>query len=177
VTPDEAWVVLDLGQRRAIGRVRWLVVADGLAGRLVVEVSPDGTRWQPATKGNQDAAKGDQDATADWQELVLPPAVEARYVRLRFTNPTEAPHLGGLAEVEVLPAVTSAANDDGSPPDQPRAAAGSGTATSGSPKGGKDQHGKHKGKAQKQGKHKPGKDQHGKHNGKAPHKGKRGRGG
>jgi hypothetical protein len=123
-TPDEASVVLDLGKSRTIGRVRWLVAADGLAGKLHVEVSTDGKQWKPA-------AGKEQEASGAWQELRLKHAVQARYVRVRFTHPTEEPRLGGLAEVEVYPATPTEATHEGPNHDRHRAATGASNATAG----------------------------------------------
>jgi hypothetical protein len=123
-TPDEAWVVLDLGTPRTVGSVRWRVAADGLVGALRIEVSTDGKRWKKAAGGEQDAAKGDQEAAKGWQELRLKQAVDARYVRLVFTNRAGAPRLGGLAEVEVWPAATSEAKGSGAHEDRQRGTSG-----------------------------------------------------
>ena len=57
-TPEEAYVVLDLGKSRSIGRVRWLEAADGLSGRMDVEVSSDGKRWKKAAGEEQEARRG-----------------------------------------------------------------------------------------------------------------------
>jgi hypothetical protein len=51
-----------------------------------------------------------KDASEAWQELRLKQAVDARYVRFSFTNPADAPELGGLAEVEIWPAGPGEAN-------------------------------------------------------------------
>jgi hypothetical protein len=117
-------VVLDLGQPRTIGRVRWLEAADGLAGRMDVAVSTDGKRWKKA-------AGEEQEATGAWQELQLKHSVEARYVRVRFTTPTEERRLGGLAEVEVYPAAPTAATHTGPKHERHRAEVGSANATAG----------------------------------------------
>jgi hypothetical protein len=152
-TPTEAWVVLDLGKPRAIRSVRWLVAAEGLEGTLRLEVSTDGKRWKKATGENQEANAG-------WQELTLKHAVESRYVRLVVSNPTGAPRLGGLAEVEVRAAGTAAGHRDGSKHDRQRAEAGSRKTTSGH-----DHTGDHKGAKDRHGgkRSKPGKDKHSQH--------------
>jgi hypothetical protein len=135
-TPHEAYVDLDLGKRRTVGSVRWLVAPDGLAGTLHVEVSPDGKRWKMV-------AGVAQDATDDWQELRLKHTVEARYVRLVFTNPTKESRLGGLAEVEIRPAAKSDANGGGPKQDRQRGQSGQAKAKPGQErvKSGKQRHG------------------------------------
>jgi hypothetical protein len=102
----DANAVLDLGKSRSIRGVRWLVAPDGLAGEMQVAVSPDGKRWK-SVAGEQQASGG------TWQELRLNRAVDARYVRLSFTNPTGEPRLGGLAEVEVWAGVNAEAKGVG----------------------------------------------------------------
>ncbi len=92
--PAEASVYVDLGAIQPIGRIRWLFAAEGLAEGLQIEVSTDGASWAPlAAPGNAPAGF--------WQELAA--GVSARYVRFAFTNPSQLPAVGGLAEVEVLP--------------------------------------------------------------------------
>jgi hypothetical protein len=93
---DEAFIILDLGKRRAIRRVRWLPAAEGLSGAMQIEVSTNGKHWQTA-------GGGDRAGTGAWQERRLKQAVDARYVRLVFTNPGGESRLGGLAEVAVGP--------------------------------------------------------------------------
>jgi len=130
-TPEEANVVLDLGQSRSIGRVRWLEAADGLSGRMDVDVSSDGKRWKKA-------AGEEQEVSAGWQELRLKQAVEARYVRVSFTDPSQESRLGGLAEVEIRPAAPTEANHAGPKPDRPRDASGASNAKSGHHHGSQD---------------------------------------
>jgi hypothetical protein len=110
-TPHEAYLLLDLGTSRSIGRVRWLGAPEGLSGTLRIEVSTDGKRWNKL-------AGVAQNATDTWQELWLKQSVDAQYVRFTFTNPTGEPRLGGLAEVEIRPAGKGEAK--GSDPKQDR---------------------------------------------------------
>jgi hypothetical protein len=123
-TPQEAYVELDLGKRRTIGRVRWLVAPDGLAGAVHIAVSRDGKRWTRAAGVAKDASDA-------WQELRLKHAVDARYVRLVFTNPTHEPRLGGLAEVEIRPAPQAGANGSESSEERNRTDLGHGKPQSG----------------------------------------------
>ena len=134
-----------LGARRfwrAIRSVRWLVAPDGLAGTMRVETSTDGTRWKKV-------AGVAQAATAAWQELRLKRSVEARYVRVLFTNATGEPRLGGLAEVQIQPAGTGAAQRGGPQADRHRSKSGHAKDKPGherakagkQPKGSKDQKG------------------------------------
>ena len=89
-----------------------------------VEVSSDGKRWKKA-------AGEEHEASAGWQELQLKQAVEARYVRVSFTDPTQESRLGGLAEVEIRPAAPTEANHAGPKPDRPRDESGASNAKSG----------------------------------------------
>jgi hypothetical protein len=141
ITPDEAFVILDLGKRRPIRSLRWLEAAEGLSGTMRVEVSTDGKRWKTAN-GKQ------QDRSDAWRELQLKHAVDARFVRIAFTNPDGAPRLGGLAEVEVLPSAKVEAKRGDATSERHRvnaghagAKAGDGQAKSGKHgKGGKPRH-------------------------------------
>jgi len=128
--PAEAWVVLDLGNPRTIGRVRWLVAADGLAGRMRIEFSTDGKRWQQAAEVKE-ATTGDQEASASWQEWRLKQPMTARYVRVVFTHPNGDPRLGGLAELEVAAPATAKGHRGGPTHDRHRAEPGHTKATSG----------------------------------------------
>jgi hypothetical protein len=84
-----------------------------------------------------------QDATDDWQELRLKHTVDARYVRLVFTNPTKESRLGGLAEVEIRPAAKSDANGGGPKQDRQHGQSGHAKAKPGQEhaKSGKQRHG------------------------------------
>ena len=92
----QAWVVLDLGRVRPVGRIRWIAGEGGLAGAMKIQVSQDGKHWR--TLG-QPGGNGD----GKWRELRTGRPVDARYVRFLFANPGDDALLGGLAEVEVLP--------------------------------------------------------------------------
>jgi hypothetical protein len=129
-------VVLDLGKPQTIGRVRWREAPDGLAGELRIAVSTDGKRWKSVAGVAQDASEG-------WQELRLKQPVEARSVRLTFTNPTGEPRLGGLAEVEIRPAAKSDANGGGPKQDRQHGQSGHAKAKPGQEraKSGKQRHG------------------------------------
>jgi hypothetical protein len=123
-TPHEAYLLLDLGTSRSIGRVRWLGAPEGLSGTLRIEVSTDGKRWNKL-------AGVAQNATDTWQELWLKQSVDAQYVRFTFTNPTGEPRLGGLAEVEIRPAGKGEAKGSGPTQDQHRDKSGHATAKPG----------------------------------------------
>jgi hypothetical protein len=135
IAPDEAFVILDLGKRRPIRSVRWLEAAEGLSGTMRVEVSTDGKRWKTAN-GKQ------QDGSDAWRELQLKHAVDARFVRIAFTNPDGAPRLGGLAEIEVLPSAKVEAKRGDATSERHRVKAGHAGAKAGDERAKSGKHGK-----------------------------------
>ena len=94
--PADGSVVLDLGEVKPVGSIRWLFAVGEMAGGMRIEVSTDRREWTlVAEPGNA--------PIDEWQELVLPEPVEARYVRFAFVNVGSDEQVGGLAEVEVWP--------------------------------------------------------------------------
>ena len=95
-----------------------------MAFAVIAKTFRDGKRWQPT-------AGVEQEATAGWQELRLKQAGAARYVRLVFTHATDAPRLGGLAEVEIRPTVQTEAKQGGPGGERRHGDSGHGNAKSG----------------------------------------------
>jgi hypothetical protein len=95
VAPRTGWVAYDLGDVAPIGRIRWKFSKLGFADRFVIQTASDGIHWTTiATAGN--ASK-----TNTW--ITLTTSVQARYVRLLFTNPEGDAQLGYLSEVRIFP--------------------------------------------------------------------------
>ncbi len=95
--PNSAWVYVDLGAAKPIGKVRWVFGVKGIADYWRIQVSNDKQSWTTlGVRRNK--------PVGEWQELVTD--VTARYVRFYFTNPNRDPQIGGLAEVEVWPSTT-----------------------------------------------------------------------
>jgi len=92
--PAGAWVQVDLGADQAIGVVRWLFAAEGMADGMEIQASSDGATWTTV------AAPGGGPA-GFWQEALV--GSTGRFVRFTFPNPTQIPAVGGLAEIEVGP--------------------------------------------------------------------------
>jgi hypothetical protein len=92
----ESAVTFDLGGVNPIGRIRWLVGADGLAGALRIEVSTNRRRWTAV------AEPGGGEPRA-WQEVAFAEPVPARYVRFVVAGTEETEQIGGLAELEIWP--------------------------------------------------------------------------
>jgi hypothetical protein len=92
--PESAYVYIDLGSAIYIDSVSWVFNQTGGAPQLAIQISSDKKSWTTvATAG---------DATANqWQSALV--GAEARYVRWLFTNTTNVPVLGYLAEVTVRP--------------------------------------------------------------------------
>jgi hypothetical protein len=93
-TPDEAWFVLDLGQRRRVERARWYVADARFAPSFRLEISDDGQRW---TRIATLSAGADSFV---WQERAV--NREGRYLRWFFTNPTRAGKLGSFGEAQAI---------------------------------------------------------------------------
>jgi hypothetical protein len=93
--PESAFVWYDVGGRKSIGEIRWLITEAVPGVTLTIEVSTNRRRWEEVatitefTPGEWQSADGEGE--------------EARYVRFTFTNPERAPVIGYLAEVEVHP--------------------------------------------------------------------------
>lgn len=99
--PTSAWVYVNLGTSRPIGRIRWVFAKSGYADRMTVEVSANGSTWtRVASRGNR--------KVGSWGEVSL--NVRAKYVRWSFQNPNNDKYLGGLAEIEVYPPISSGAD-------------------------------------------------------------------
>lgn len=93
--PSDGYLLLDLGQLRAIGAIRWQYGIAGFADQWQVQISNDRRRWKTiAEPGNGDVGI--------WYAVDV--NAEARYIRLLFSNPNDDPQLGGIAEIEVIPA-------------------------------------------------------------------------
>ena len=91
-----AWFYVDLGATKPIGQIRWYMGQTGMAKAFAVQVSTDASSWATVTNGTDSPA-------GQWVVSSLPSSVNARYVRFYFTNPTNLPMLGGIAEVAVYP--------------------------------------------------------------------------
>jgi hypothetical protein len=102
-TPDSAWMIVDLGSVKSIGKVGWLAGPDGLLGTMTIETSSDHETWQSVL----DPDTGDpltwmaDGAPIEWEAFDV--NADARYVRFSFTNPDGAPVIGNLAEIRILP--------------------------------------------------------------------------
>jgi hypothetical protein len=92
--PKNAFIYVDLGTARAIGRVRWMFGVDGGADQWQIQISSDRRTWTTvADLGNAPAGT--------WQDQAI--GAKARYVRFFFLNPNGDAQIGGLAEIEVRP--------------------------------------------------------------------------
>ena len=85
---------LDLGAVVPVGMLALLPTADGVVVTPIVEWSVDGSAWTavPVVGPLQPGA---------WNLVVI--AESARYVRLVYVNPGDAPTLGGVAELAIFP--------------------------------------------------------------------------
>jgi len=98
--PGSAYVYIDLGSSTYIDSVSWVFNQTGGAPQLDIQISSDKRSWTTAaTAGNAPANQ--------WQSA--PISAEARYVRWLFTNTTNVPVLGYLAEVTVRPGLAPVA--------------------------------------------------------------------
>jgi subtilisin len=121
-----AWVYVDLGSAKTIGRIRWYMGATGMADAFSVQTSTDGATWSTLTAATNTPA-------GTWSTYTLGTAKTARYVRFYFTNPNSDPTLGGIAEILVYPAgsASSAAEETPTPTGRPtKAPRGTPTPTS-----------------------------------------------
>jgi subtilisin len=96
--PAEAWVWVDLGERKLIGNIRWVFGEYGIGDYFEIEGSNDRQSWSRITKRNGKPV-------GVWQEKVT--SQTYRYVRFRFENPRNDLYLGGLAEVQIWPPNTA----------------------------------------------------------------------
>lgn len=94
IPPTSAYVYVDLGAIKPIGSIRWVFALEGAADAMLVQVSSDRATWTTLTQATNAPAGA-------WQAVAA--GLNARYVRLYFTNPNGDPTLGGLGEVEVWP--------------------------------------------------------------------------
>ncbi len=93
-TPVSATLLIELGQPVAIGRLRWLLGAPGVADRLIVSRSSDGAQWtRIGVYGSG--------LTGRWQGIA--PNVSARFIRFTIENPRQQPVLGTIVEVQLWP--------------------------------------------------------------------------
>lgn len=101
--PSSAYIYFSLGEIKPIGTVRYVFGSGygGYADSWRIEVSNDKINWKyVAGRGNA--------SPKSWKEQVV--NVNAKYVRFIFANPNGDPKLGGIAEVEILPATGSVAS-------------------------------------------------------------------
>ena len=92
--PASAYVYLDLGAATYLDSVSWVFSQTGGSPQLDIQISSDKQTWVTV------ATASDAPAGA-WQSAAV--NAEARYVRWLFTNSTNVPVLGYLAEVSVRP--------------------------------------------------------------------------
>ena len=102
-TPASGWFYVDLGAVKPIGTVRWVFGSGlgSLADSWQLQLSNDATNWVTINKRGNASPKS-------WQEQAV--NTSARYVRFLYSNPNVEPRLGGVAEIEVLPATGSTSN-------------------------------------------------------------------
>jgi subtilisin family serine protease len=101
--PSSAYIYFSLGSIKPIGTVRYMFGSGlgGYADSWQIQVSNDRVNWKNvATRGNA--------SPKSWKEQVVD--VNAMYVRFLFANPNGDPKLGGIAEVQILPATTTVAS-------------------------------------------------------------------
>ncbi|MDQ3045028.1 MAG: discoidin domain-containing protein, partial [Chloroflexota bacterium] len=98
--PDVAFVWFDLGWAQPIESLRWRAGSDLMATSLVIELSEDGVEWARLSEVNLTVVQSEA-----WYEE--PVDVTARFVRLSLPNPYGLPRLGGIAEVEIRPAISA----------------------------------------------------------------------
>jgi hypothetical protein len=93
--PESAFVWYDLGDRRSVGEIRWLITETVPGSTLTIEVSTNRRRWTEVKTITEFTPGEWQDVDGDGEQV--------RYVRFTFSNPEGAPVIGYLAEVEVHP--------------------------------------------------------------------------
>ncbi len=90
--PAEAWVWVDLSDRKPVGTIRWVFGEYGIGDYFEIEGSNNLITWEFITKRNGKPV-------GVWQEKTL--SKNYRYIRFRFVNKKNRTVLGGLAEVQV----------------------------------------------------------------------------
>lgn len=90
--PRTAYVFVDLGEVKPIGKVRWYFAVSGWAPEYLVQISADRKTWTTVHTGRNPSA-------GVWRARSV--GRDARYVRWYFRNTNGSPRLGGLAEVQV----------------------------------------------------------------------------
>jgi len=91
-TPSSAYVYLDLGASKSIGKIGWFFAKSGSADSYKIQLSNDKATW--TTVSNQTNGK-----SGSWYTKQV--GKKARYVRFYFNNPNRDKVLGYLAEVKV----------------------------------------------------------------------------
>ena len=91
-TPSSAYVYVDLGASKSIGKIEWLFSKSGSADSYKIQLSNDKTNW--STVSSQSNGK-----SGTWYTKKV--GKKARYVRIYFNNPNKDKVLGYLAEVKV----------------------------------------------------------------------------
>jgi len=124
--PEQAWFTLDIGAVKPIGPVRWIAVSPGTLPALELQFSEDGATW-----GSLITLDGWSMPAGSWVEQ--PAGLWARYVRFVVHNTTAQPVLGGISEVQLIPAtdarpVSSIITPEPEPTDPPPTAAPTPTA-------------------------------------------------
>ena len=101
--PESAWMIVDLGSVKPVGKVGWLAGPDGLLGTMTIEISTDHETWQSLLDPDtgEPMQWTDTGEPIDWRAFDV--NAGARYVRFSFTNPDGAPVIGDLAEIRLLP--------------------------------------------------------------------------
>jgi aminopeptidase N len=89
-----AYVWADLGHSVDIEQIRWLIARSVPGTTMTVDVSTDRKTWLPVATVT-DFTPG------EWQSVDA--GITTRYVRFTFENDDEAPAIGYLADVEILP--------------------------------------------------------------------------
>ncbi|HEV2107818.1 MAG TPA: S8 family serine peptidase, partial [Thermomicrobiales bacterium] len=95
IEEEVAAFTLDLGEIKPVGEVRCVYAAGDLGGGLSIQFSEDERNWETVEQPGGTPV-------GVWQEERV--NVAARYIRFHFTNPYGTSYLGGIGEVEVLPA-------------------------------------------------------------------------
>lgn len=91
-TPKSAYVYVDLGATKTIGKIQWYFAKAGSADSYKIQISNDKKSWTTVT--NQKNGKA-----GTWYSKSV--GKQARYVRVYFNNPNKDQVLGYLAEIKV----------------------------------------------------------------------------
>ncbi|HLU36120.1 MAG TPA: DNRLRE domain-containing protein [Thermomicrobiales bacterium] len=97
ITPDEAWIILDLGAIVPVSTLRWQLATSATLPNLEILLSEDGVVWESLVTIDGTSVPSDT-----W--IDQPVNVWLRYVQLRTENMTGLSQLGGIAEIELWPA-------------------------------------------------------------------------